>query len=232
MENNNQKRTAIFLIAYVILAIGAFVAILAIPATREVFKKLSSHPYTIYPMGFLKFAILATAGELIAARMANGVWKKPSYILGRAAVWGILGIGITYVMHVFTGGINYMMYARHFLPGLNLHLRAFYISATMNIAFGPTFMAAHRVTDAWFDLMAQGKPHSIADAVRAVDWSRFVTFTVCKVIPIFWIPAHTITFMLPAEYQVMMAAGLSVALGILLQIKRRPKQTAETTEEV
>ncbi len=231
MENKNQKRTAILLMAYVILAIGAFVAILAIPATRNVFKKLSSHPYTVYLMGFVKFAILATAGELIAARIANGAWKKPSYILGRAVVWGILGIGITYVMNVFSGGIDYMMYVKHYLPGENRYLRAFYISATMNIAFGPTFMAAHKVTDAWFDLIAQGKKHGIADAVRAVDWSRFVTFTVCKVIPIFWIPAHTITFMLPAAYQVMMAAALSVALGILLQIKRRPKQTAEATKE-
>ncbi len=227
MENRNEKRTAILSVAYVILAIGAFIAILAIPQTRAIFAKLSSHPYTVYPMGFLKFAVLATAGELIATRMAKGAWKVPSYVLGRAIVWGILGIGITYVMNVFTGGIAYMMYFKQFLPGENVYLRAFYISATMNIAFGPTFMAAHKISDAWFDLMAQGKPHGISDAVKAVDWSRFVTFTVCKVIPIFWIPAHTITFMLPASYQVMMAAGLSVALGILLQLKRHPKPTTE-----
>lgn len=231
MENKKEKRTAILIVAYIVLAIGAFVAILAIPATRSVFSKWSSHPYTIYPMGFAKFAILATAGELIATRMAKGAWKTPPYVVGRAIVWGILGIGITYLMNVFSGGVEYMMYIRHLLPGENMYLRAFYISATMNIAFGPTFMAAHRISDAWFDLMAQGKPHGIPDAVRAVDWSRFVTFTVCKVIPIFWIPAHTITFMLQPSYRVMMAAALSVALGVLLQLKRPASHKSAKTEE-
>jgi hypothetical protein len=32
----------------------------------------------------------------------------------------------------------------------------------------------------------------------------------------FWIPAHTITFCLPAEFRIIMAAGLSVCLGAIL----------------
>ena len=45
-----------------------------------------------------------------------------------------------------------------------------------------------------------------------------------KTIPFFWVPAHTITFMLPPEYQIVMAAYLSVALGIILGIM--PKKSA------
>jgi hypothetical protein len=48
-----------------------------------------------------------------------------------------------------------------------------------------------------------------------------------KTIPLFWIPAHTITFSLPPEYRVLMASFLSIALGgILAFAKRRSPKTA------
>ena len=43
-------------------------------------------------------------------------------------------------------------------------------------------------------------------------------FVFKKTIPFFWIPAHTITFLLPGQYQVLFAALLGVALGIILSI--------------
>jgi hypothetical protein len=46
-----------------------------------------------------------------------------------------------------------------------------------------------------------------------------------KTIVVFWIPAHTVTFSLPANYQVLMSAFLSLALGFILTIK--PKKKAE-----
>jgi hypothetical protein len=36
-----------------------------------------------------------------------------------------------------------------------------------------------------------------------------------KAILLFWIPAHTITFLAPEEYLVVIAALLSIALGLL-----------------
>jgi len=39
-----------------------------------------------------------------------------------------------------------------------------------------------------------------------------------KTIPFFWIPAHTITFLLPAEFRVLFAAVLGIALGLILAI--------------
>ena len=61
----------------------------------------------------------------------------------------------------------------------------------------------------------------------AIDWSAFVGFTLLKTVPLFWIPAHTVTFMLPSEYQVMMAAALSVALGVFLSLGNRKKKSKE-----
>ena len=37
-------------------------------------------------------------------------------------------------------------------------------------------------------------------------------------IPLFWIPAQTITFLLPEDYRVLFAAFLSIVLGVLLAI--------------
>ena len=62
---NKEKVRSIAVYAYVILALLFFVLILVIPATRVKFEYLSSN--YAYIMGFIKFAILATAGELIAS---------------------------------------------------------------------------------------------------------------------------------------------------------------------
>ena len=43
-------------------------------------------------------------------------------------------------------------------------------------------------------------------------------FVYKKTIPLFWIPAHTITFLLPAEYRILVAALLGIVLGVILGI--------------
>ncbi len=229
MNESAQKRRTVAIIAYTVLALLAFVVVLAIPQSRDVFKTLSSdHPYL---MGFVKFAILATAGELLAIRMASGAWRLPAFIVARFVIWGVIGIWITYMMKIFSVGVVGMM-ASGLLPspashGFSNFLRAFFISATMNLTFGPTFMAVHKCSDTYLDLRKGGKPHGILDVVHTVDWGRFVTFTLFKTVPLFWIPAHTLTFLLPAEYQVMTAAFLSVALGIILNLKKEPTPSAK-----
>ena len=214
----------ILIIGYVVLALCSFAAILIIPASREVFKTLSStHPYI---MGFIKFAILATAGELLAIRLAKKQWALPSYVWARFLIWGAIGIWITYMMKIFGAGVDALMGAG-LLPTaqnalFNSFIKAFFISATMNLSFGPTFMALHKCSDTYLDIRATGKRKiSIANVIHKVDWEKFATFTLLRTVPLFWIPAHTVTFMLPAEYQVAMAAFLSVALGIILNLNRK-----------
>ena len=89
----------------------------------------------------------------------------------------------------------------------------------MNLTFAPTFMAFHRYTDTYIDLSFEGKKNiTPSDVVSRIDWNGFVSFVLLKTIPFFWIPAHTVTFMLPPEYRVLTAAMLSIALGILLSL--------------
>ena len=216
------------MLAFIIAVFAAFATILILPATREVFEKLSAeHPYI---MGFIKFALLATAGELIAIKMASGKFAKPVYLVARIVIWGLIGIWITYMMKMFFIGSGALMSAG-LLPGGKLAdgnfwktlIRAFATSATMNLTFGPTFMAVHKCSDTYLALRAQcGKGVKLGQVIDAVDWKRFVSFTIFKTVPIFWIPAHTVTFLLPSEYQVMLAALLSVALGIILNLRKKP----------
>ena len=215
------------MLGLVISVFALFAAVLIIPSSREVFEKLSSdHPYL---MGFVKFALLATAGELIAIKMATGKFGKPCYLIARIVIWGLIGIWITYMMKIFFLGSGAMISAG-LLPGNQLApnsvgyklIRAFATAATMNLTFGPTFMAVHKCSDTYLALRAQkGKGVKLAEVIDAVDWKRFVSFTLFKTVPLFWIPAHTVTFMLPSEYQVMLAALLSVALGIILNFKKK-----------
>lgn len=225
-STNKTEQTAI--IAFIVAVFAVFAAILIIPSTREGFKTLSStHPYL---MGFVKFGFLATAGELIAGRLASGAFKKPPYITARFIIWGLIGIWITYMMKIFNLGAAAMM-AKQLLPSsgnefTNKLLLAFFTSATMNLSFGPTFMALHKCSDTYLALRAKrtakNEKIGVKKVVGSVDWSSFVTFTLFKTVPIFWIPAHTVTFLLPGEYQVMLAALLSVALGIILNLKKKP----------
>ena len=53
-----------------------------------------------------------------------------------------------------------------------------------------------------------------------IDWNIQYDFVFKKTIPLFWYPAHTITFMLPGNYQVLFAAVLGVVLGLILSIKK------------
>jgi hypothetical protein len=224
-ENKRTYSTA--MLVFVISVFAVLAAVLIIPASRAVFEKLSAdHPYI---MGFVKFALLATSGELIAIKMASGKFAKPAYLTARIIIWGIIGVWITYMMKIFFLGSGAMITAG-LLPGGSLAtdtfsyklIRAFATAATMNLTFGPTFMAVHKCSDTYLALREKnGKGVKLSEVIDAVDWKRFVSFTIFKTVPIFWIPAHTLTFLLPSEYQVMLAALLSVALGIILNFKKK-----------
>ena len=179
-------------------------------------------------MGFIKFAFLATTGEIIALRLKTKAWAFPSMLLTRFIIWGILGAWITFMMKSFTFAIDGLIEKRVIWNLSNGYLatviRAFCISAIMNTTFGPTFMALHKITDKWIELKVLNQERSLKATVKSVDWSQFVEFTILKCVPFFWIPAHTLTFMLPAKYQVVVAAFLSIALGILLSIKKTNKK--------
>ncbi len=230
---NNWKKEAILILSFIIGVFLLFAVVLIVPKTRIVFENLSNaQPYI---MGFLKFALLATSGELIAIKTSSGKFKKPPYLLARIIIWGLIGVWITYMMKIFFLGAGALISAG-LLPGKNLDassfgyklIRAFATSATMNLTFGPTFMAVHKCSDTYLSLRAEKeKRPTLAEVIDGVDWKKFVSFTLFKTVPIFWIPAHTLTFLLPTAYQVMLAALLSVALGIILNLNKGTTKNAD-----
>jgi hypothetical protein len=59
-------------------------------------------------------------------------------------------------------------------------------------------------------------PINIGNILGEIDWNMTWGFVFKKTIPFFWIPAHTITFMLPPDLRVLFAASLGVVLGVIL----------------
>ncbi len=182
-------------------------------------------------MSFIKFAILATLGEVIALRMRKGVYNHAEFgILPRAVIWGFLGIAIAFAFKVFAAGTpEFLVYLgfpdaksalQNNFSALKLFV-AFSISASMNLIFAPIMMTFHKITDRHIS-DHHGKISSLFTPVRfgyylaTLDWSGQWHFIFKKTIPFFWIPAHTVTFMLPEEFRVLFAAVLGIALGILL----------------
>lgn len=201
--------------------IALFATFLVYPPTHLLFiNSTGAHPYL---MGFIKFSILSIMGEFLAVRLVSGKWQAFKGVFPKMLVWGILGIAIVLMFALYTGGVDSaaakgLIYTGY--PHIKT-LRAFYISAIMNLTFGPVFMAAHRITDTWIDARFSGNKISLSQTVSAIDWSGFMKFVVGKTIPLFWIPAHTITFLLPDQYKVIFAASLSIFLGLILTFAKK-----------
>ncbi len=190
-------------------------------------------------MAFLKFALLATTGEAIGLRISKGHYNEKGFgLLPRAIVWGFLGMGISMAMMVFKTGVpaflNNMgvdvaasVFAKQPLTSVNFAvslLIAFCTSVVMNCIFAPVFMTFHKITD--MHIIKNGgnlqnffrHPINMATSFKAINWDIQWGFVFKKTIPFFWFPAHTITFMLPGEFQVLFAALLGVALGLILAV--------------
>ncbi len=202
-----------------ISVLGIIIAILLLPLTHDAFVKLTTnHPFI---GGFIKFFILATMGELLAIRIASGNWNAPRGLIFRALIWGFLGMVIVLIFGIYASGVSSAL-QKGLLPGKNSSIAfAFFTSSIMNLTFAPTMMAFHRITDTYIDLKYDNNRTGIKDIVTNIDWNGFISFVILKTIPLFWIPAHTITFLLPPEYRVLVAAFLSIALGAILAFGKR-----------
>jgi len=200
--------------------LGLVIFYIISPWTKELFlKQTSSYPYL---GGFIKFGILATMGEMASIRISKGDWEKPKGLKWKIIIWGLIGVLITLMFSLYSKGVMGSIEAGY-LPGKGSNLAfAFFTASLMNLSFGPVFMGFHKITDTYIDLIFVDKVKKpTLDMVLAkADWNSFVKFTLIKTIPLFWIPAHTITFMLPVEYRIVVAAMLSIALGVILSFAK------------
>lgn len=205
-------------------------------ATRE-------HPFF---MSFIKFGILSTAGECIGMRIKAGKYAPDGFgVMPRAITWGFLGMLISSAMTIFSNGVPVVLSDLGLSPDNASYKEligqsiiatqswyhagaAFSISVFMNCLFAPIFMVLHKISDT--HIMNNGgtlkgyfsKVHFSKIFVN-LDWATIWNFLFKKTIPLFWIPAHTITFMLAPEFRVLFAALLGVMLGVFMSLATRKK---------
>ena len=160
-----------------------------------------AHPFL---SAALQFGLLGTLGEVVAASLKA---RRPSLpctapqLLAKVLAWALLGLVIK-AGFVGMKGFTRALLDQHLLPGaLASGLGwALALSVLTNVFFGPQMMLFHRLED---NLILRRRGFDgMAPALRTLLW--------------FWIPAHTITFSLPADYQVGLAALWSLALGLIL----------------
>lgn len=159
-----------------------------------------SCPFT---SAFIQFAILGTLGELLPG------WLKArklipctrAQLLGKILGWGLLGLLIKLGFLMMKGAavtvIDHGLLPDSFRQGLGW---AVTVSVLTNLFFGPQMMFGHRLWDNI--ILRQRNWAGLEKAWWTLLW--------------FWIPAHTVTFALPVDYQIGLAAAWSVVLGVIL----------------
>jgi len=157
----------------------------------------------------IQFGILGTLGEAVSVSLRRKTPALPGTIFQTCAkilAWALLGIIIKYG---FTGmrGFARALIDHELLPqfvsdGVPW---AFAVSTLTNIFFGPQMMFFHR----------------LEDNLIAWKWETKGLTTAWFTLLWFWIPAHTVTFSLPVEYQVGLAAVWSLVLGLIMGLSRK-----------
>ncbi len=184
-------------------------------------------------MSFIKFAILATLGEVIGLRIRTGNYNQKGFgILPRAFVWGFLGLSLKAAFDIFASGTPV------FLENMGMEgassiikgdlswakvLVSFSISTAINVFYAPVLMTAHKITDSHIintggSMKGFFTSMDILSILKNIDWDTHWNFILKRTIPLFWIPAQTITFLLPPEFRILFAAFLGVVLGVLLAV--------------
>ncbi len=188
----------------------------------------TAHPFAA---GFCKFAVLATFGECLAQRMLRGRYLPEGFgLVPRAVIWGALGVCITVAFTIFSAGAPQLLAALglDWAPGAlagpfggHKLATAFAVSLTMNTMFAPVLMVAHKIGD--LHLAAYGgrleclarKP-DMGALLASVDWNVMWRVVLFRSLLFFWVPAHTVTFLLPPAFRVLFAALLGAVLGLIL----------------
>lgn len=184
-------------------------------------------------MSFIKFAILATLGEVIGLRIKTGSYYQKGFgLIPRALVWGFLGVTIYMAFAIFAAGTPLFLEKVGFTDAGSILqselswkkvLVSFSIATALNLFYAPVMMTFHKITD--IHILENGgtlkgflTPIDFARIFKEINWDVQWNFVFKRTIPLFWIPAQTITFLLPEEYRVLFAAFLGIVLGVLLAI--------------
>ena len=149
-------------------------------------------------MSFIKFAILATLGEVIGLRIRTGKYIQKGFgIIPRAIVWGFLGLTIKMAFMIFAVGtpvfLEYLGLenATKVMKGslgLSKLLVAFSISVAMNLIYAPVMMTLHKITDNHIinnggTIRGFFKPFRFGEIIINLNWDVQWNFVFKKTIP-------------------------------------------------
>lgn len=227
------KRSDLIFVCCVVLF---FLPFFVFPAVYSAYTTFNGEHGMI--MSFFKFAVLATLGEVIGLRIKTRKYNTPGFgILPRAIVWGVLGLTIKLAFVIFSSGtVSFLTYmgmenAGEAIKGgftADKLFVAFCISVFMNSIYAPVMMTLHKITDT--HILSTGgtikglfTPIDFRGIITNLNWDVQWNFVFKKTIPFFWYPAHTITFLLPEDFQVLFAAALGIALGTILALASMKK---------
>ena len=216
---------------FIVVFIGLFVPFFLSDKLYDFFVWFSTD--WAFSASFIKFAILATMGEMLGSRIRTGIYLPEGFALVyRAVVWGFLGMTVKAAFMIFGGGTPLIM--KHLgmenpdavmagpLTGARV-LLAFSISTLLNIFYAPVLMVTHRVSDLHIASAAgdRRKLMTVPDVrklLASIDWNSMWGIVLKKSIPLFWIPAQTLNFLLPEEFRMLVAALYSTVLGVILAL--------------
>jgi len=216
---------------FALFSVSLFLPFFLSPVVFDFYKHFNSDHGML--MSFIKFAILATLGEVIGLRIKTGSYNQPGFgILPRAIVWGFLGMTVKTAFVIFgTGAPAFLEFMG--MDGASETIKggftpakvlvSFSISASLNLFYAPVLMTFHKITDIHITnnggtLRGLFTPIQFMQIFPAINWSVQWDFIFKKTIPLFWIPMQTINFLLPPQYQILVAALLGIVLGVLLAL--------------
>jgi hypothetical protein len=241
MQFNLRMKSKDFI--FILVALLIILPFCPLPFLISFQKNFLYNEYWWYITSFIKFSLLATLGEVIGLRIKTGNYNNPTFgIFPRAIVWGLLGLTIKLAFTVFGAGAPVFLEKQCLVHGAlesmkmkdvfdafangmgwTRILTAFSISATLNLIYAPVMMTFHKITDTHItdnggSIIKFFRPIKFGQIFQKINWFVQWDFVFKKTIPFFWIPAHTLTFLLPIEYRMVFAAFLGIALGLILAI--------------
>jgi len=160
----------------------------------------------------VQFAVLGTAGEVVSHLVKTRRIEMPFGIVKlvlKMAAWALLGLFVKYGFFGVKAALHAMIHHGYLPAVLGERIPwAISVSVTVNAFFGPQLMAFHRIEDNLID--------------RRWDFTGIQT--AWKTLIWFWIPAHSVTFSLPVDYQIGLAALWGFVLGLILGLAAPQKK--------
>ncbi|MDR2103567.1 MAG: hypothetical protein LBP42_05625 [Treponema sp.] len=176
-----------------------------------------AHPFI---MGFVKHALLAVVGEILAHKIIDGKFVFPRGFIWRMIVWGFNGMVIALIFPIYGAGVA-VLQEQGFIPWNNALAGALFASLVNSLTFGMVLMGVHTITDTIIELKTENEKISLKEVAARTRWDRFLSFVVLRSLPFFWIPAHTVAYLLPGHIQVIFLAVLSIVLGLMLTFDKK-----------